>query len=204
VNKQLFKIPISSKGKDIIFLANLAGGYKHIVIWLITNVWPLIKNNHDIGKLVVIGKNAPDYLKIILKKDESIQYIEYVSNLKDAFIGKSVMIAPSFKNYGLINKVIESMAAGVPVVGDYGSFNGIPNFRNNIHGIIAKDSKSMAEEIIALIGSPQKRENMAIAARNLVRLHFEWDKRIDELDKKIRSIIGKKDFSHSKKTEIYL
>ena len=52
-------------------------------------------------------------------------YTQFVDNLQDIYIGKTISIAPIFKDYGFINKVAESMASGLIVIGDSSAFNSI-------------------------------------------------------------------------------
>ena len=98
------------------------------------------------------------------------------------------MLSPVFKGYGLINKVVESMAAGVPVIGTADSFNGMPDFANGRHGIVVNNADSFIEESLKLLGNPMKRKDIAFAARALVRDKFSWDDRIETLVKRIELI----------------
>ena len=98
------------------------------------------------------------------------------------------MLSPVFKGFGLINKVVESMAAGVPVVGTSGSFNGISEFNNGQHGIISNNVDSFIAETSKLLTNPKKRRDIANSARALVRKNFSWEDRISAILKKIEKI----------------
>lgn len=196
VDDVLFKIPINSIGRDIIFLASLEGEYRDVLLWIIKNVWKIIKSNRSDIRFFVIGKKAPVSLCQKMKKDERIIYIEYIPNISDIFKGKAIMLAPVFKNYGLINKVVESMAAGVPVIGDSGSFNGIPEFENRRHGIIVNDSITMARSVLELLDSPERHFNIAHSARTLIKKHFSWNDRIAKLNKRFELLMQKDRYVH--------
>ncbi|MBW2661223.1 MAG: glycosyltransferase [Deltaproteobacteria bacterium] len=188
VNESLFQLPIEYRSQNILFLGALEGGYKKVLSWIIENIWSIIRCVRGNASFFIIGKGASTELRNLMLKDNHIIYSEYVPDICDVFREKAVMLAPVFKNYGLINKVIESMAAGVPVVGDSGSFNGIPGFENGHHGIIAKNAQDMAQAALNVLGSPQSHLKIARSARALVLKHFSWQDRIHTIIKKLESL----------------
>ena len=161
VNDDLFNLPIMNDGKDILFLGILNNGYGKSLEWLINNVWPKIRITHKETRLYVVGRGASDRLRLRMDEDNHIIYTEYLPNICDVFKNKAIMLAPVFKGFGLINKVVESMAAGVPVVGTSGSFNGISGFTNGRHGIVANNADSFAKETLKLFANPTKRRDIA-------------------------------------------
>jgi glycosyltransferase involved in cell wall biosynthesis len=187
VNDSLFDLPIRTDGKDILFLGILRNGYGKSLEWLLNNVWPKLQQAHTDKRLHVVGRGASDRLRTRMDGD-NIAYSEYIPNICDIFKNKIIMLSPVFKGYGLINKVIESMAAGVPVIGTADSFNGLPEFKNGQHGIVAKDANSFIEESIKLLANQQKRKDIAIEARILIRNKFSWDDRIESIVKRIEFI----------------
>ncbi|MFV9644337.1 MAG: glycosyltransferase family 4 protein [Desulfobacterales bacterium] len=192
VNELLFKIPIGYVNKDLLLLGNLESEYREVISWVVQKVWPRIKSAKHEARFFIIGKKDGSTLCRTIDSDSRIVHKEYEEDIRKVFRQKAVMLAPVFKAYGLINKVIESMAAGVPVVGDSGSFNGIPGFENGRHGIIAKDAKVMADSVIALLDSHQKSTEMARAARNLVKKHFSWQDRINMINERLDTFLKKR------------
>lgn len=192
VNERLFTLPISSRATDILFLGMLNGMYKKNLHWFLDQVWPTVKKICPITQFHVIGRNPSSDLYDILKADSRIIYREFVPDICDAFNAKAVMIAPIFKNYGIINKVVEAMAAGVPVVGDAGCFNGIPGFKDGIHGYVANDPKDMAFAITTILNSSNVRKNTAVSARKLVLKHFCWPQRIEAIYARLQDLQSKK------------
>ena len=192
VNDDLFDLPIMNDGKDILFLGILNNGYGKSLEWLMNNVWPKIRKAHKDTRLCVVGRGASDQLRLRMAEDNHITYTEYLPNICEVFKNKVVMLAPVFKGYGLINKVIESMAAGVPVVGDSGCFNGISEFTDGRHGIVANDADSFAKETLKLLANPKKRRDIADSARALVRKNFSWEDRIEDIVKRIELIKSRK------------
>jgi len=189
VNTVLFGIPLGEPGKDILFVGDLSGVYSQVILWLLDKVWPRIRVMQRDTKLFVIGKSPSSTLRRKMLLDDRVVHTEYSADICDVFRQKGVMLAPVFKNYGLINKVIEAMAAGVPVVGDRGCFNGISGFENGTHGIIANDAVSMANSINKLLDSTRLRHNISKAARELVKSLFVWEERISKINTNLVSLL---------------
>jgi len=192
VNDDLFDLPIVTDGKDLLFLGILGNGHSKSLDWLMNNVWPKIRKTYKETRLNVVGRGASDNLRLRMAKDPHITYTEYLPDICDVFKNKSIMLSPVFKGYGLINKVVESMAAGVPVVGTLGSFNGISEFTNGQHGIVANDSDSFVKEALNLFANSMKRRDIADSARTLVKKNFSWEDRIQAIVKRIDLIKSRK------------
>ena len=201
VNDVLFSIPIYPDNKDILFLGRLTGIYSDVAIWLIEKVWPIIRTAQTETRFYIIGYGASRKLVQKIKQDSRIAYNEYLPNIKDIFKGKAVTLAPVFKGYGTINKIIESMAAGVPVVSDDGGFNGINNFKDNRHGIVAIGPKSMANAVKCLMDSTEKYLDIAHSARDLIKRQFSWEDRIKVIEKKLRFHVKQKKYMRTKKMQ---
>jgi glycosyltransferase involved in cell wall biosynthesis len=191
-NDDLFDLPIINDSKDILFLGILNNGYGKSLEWLMNHVWPEIRKAHKDIILHVVGRGASDDLRSRMDMDNHITYTEYLPNICDVFKNKGVMLAPIFKGFGLINKVVESMAAGVPVIGTSDSFNGITEFSNGQHGVIANDADSFIEETLKIFAHQTKRRDIADSARAIIKRNFSWDDRIRTIVKRIELIKRRK------------
>ena len=193
VNDDLFDLPIINDGNDILFFGILSNGYSKSLEWLLNNVWPKIRKTYKDTRLYVVGRGASDRLRFRMAQDSHITYREYMLIICEVFKNRIIMLAPVFKGFGLINKVIESMAAGVPVVGTTGSFNGISEFTNGQHGVVADDADNFVTETLKLLADPMKRRDIAESARALIKKKFSWEDRIRTIVKRIELIKNRKE-----------
>ena len=131
---------------------------------------------------MVVGKGSSDQLLDKVSCDNSIEYKTFIPDIIDVYKGKSVSVLPVFKGFGLINKVIESMAAGIPVVGDKSSFNGIDGFIDGTHGMVSEDNIGMANNVVKLLQDSNKKLEIADQARKLVRQQFGWTDRVEKVN----------------------
>lgn len=189
VDSGLFSVSAEKSGKNLVFVGSLRG-YGPIVEWLVAHVWPAVSERYPDATMTIIGRGASERLRHCIENAPGVSHVPFLEDLQDVYRNRMVAVLPVRKSWGLINKVIESMAAGVPVVGDAGSFNSIPDFQDHVHGIIASDAGSMAREVTALLDDEKKRAELAGAARSLVRKHFAWKDRIDRAEQRILELSG--------------
>jgi len=76
---------------------------------------PLIRNQEPKARLVVVGEGASNFIKGLLH-DHDVDYRGYVEDLRDVYQQSRVYVAPINSGGGIRTKIIEAMAAGVPVV----------------------------------------------------------------------------------------
>lgn len=180
VNQDLFKANSPGKPvKNIIFVAHLSRGNLIYLKDFIDQAWNLIHKKipavefHIVGK---VGKEA-EQLKNSLKHRQNIIFHGYVKDLNSAYENCAIAVAPVNKNFGLINKAIEAMAAGLAVIGFNNTFSGIKEGKNEQHYLVAKDYSHMAKLIIELIDNEDKLRNLQNNAHQLALDHYTWDSR---------------------------
>jgi len=185
VNDILLVLPIETAAQKLLFLGSMTGAYRENMLWFLENVWPTIKQACPGVQFTIVGKCPCPILLQKMNNDENIRHESYVADISNVFKDVAVMVSPVFKNYGLINKVVEAMAAGVAVVGDSGSFNGISGFQSHTHGVMADQPADMAAAVIDLLHSPLRRVEMGKSGRELVRENFDWSRRIQTVRERL-------------------
>jgi glycosyltransferase involved in cell wall biosynthesis len=176
VSEHYFELPLA-KGPYVIFVAELSGEYDPIAKWLIKEVWPKVRAAHRSHQLLVVGRGASTSLIDLMQATEGVVHRAFVQDLASVYQESSVAVSPVFKGFGLINKTVEAMACGLPVVGGLAAFNGIRGFQPNVHGLVCQNPK--ADEFIvaiqSLLDQPGLRAEIGIAARRLLAGQFRWD-----------------------------
>ena len=102
----------------------------------------------------------------------------YVEKLADAYSGCGIAIVPINKTCGILNKAIEAMAAGLVAIGFESSFSGIPQAKNGLHYISARDYPDMGRSIVDVIYDIDKRCSIQKEAHSMARKHYSWDDRL--------------------------
>lgn len=114
VNEKLQKCQY--KGVDsnvLLFMTHLQGARKMEHNWFISKVWPIIRKNTDM-ELWIVGTQSDivyDWMK-----DERVKALGFVDSLESLFDSVCISVLPSFHHSGYINRLYDSIVAGVPVV----------------------------------------------------------------------------------------
>lgn len=176
----LFDIPSSNQQQlDIIFVATLTGAHLKGLQRFLSLSWPIVRRHHPKIRLFVVGKIGPDARR--LQEDyrtvQEVTFTGYVPHLSDVYRMCGIAIAPVDQNCGLVNKVIEAMAAGLAVVGFEKTFAGIPQGKPGVHFVQTADYESMGHDIAKLIANQARCQDLKRAGRELARRYYSWSSR---------------------------
>jgi glycosyltransferase involved in cell wall biosynthesis len=157
---------------------------------LINDVWPNIKKEYSDAKLWIVGRLIPQRLVQLSKENPDIEITESIADARDAYQGASIMVTPIKGSGGTRLKILEAMAAGLPIVSTSIGVAGL-NLTNGRHAIIADDSKMLAEETVKLLKNPKLAEKIGKAGQEFVSKRYDWkmivqihDRIYDELTSK--------------------
>lgn len=192
VDDAFFNVPLEKPDLCCTFVGGISGEYLRRARWLVDEVWQPIKLAFPDAKFTISGKcKNEEMLKLFADRD--VNHRQFVEDPQDLYSGQGVLLAPIFKGYGLINKVVQSMAAGTIVIGDPTAFNAIPGFVAGEHGIVADSPSQFVKLLTQVFESPEQFEKIRSAARQLMREHFQWETRYHELQSRLRSLSGDND-----------
>lgn len=114
-------------GPTVVFVGDLRGKLYQKNLLKFLEYWVDVQRCVPEATLRIVGGHSnvdADFLRQV-KQYKNVILTGFVKDLRDAYAGARVAIAPIFKQYGFINKVAEAAAMGVPVLGDKSAFNGI-------------------------------------------------------------------------------
>lgn len=184
IRADLFSINSSLQSGKISFVAELSGEYAPVAAWLITEVWPLIIEKLPDLKLLIVGKGADSKLLGLIQKSVNVNYISFVDDISDLYKDSSIVLSPIFKGYGLINKTLEAMASGIPVVGGTAAFNGIVGFENGRDGILCQSNSAteFSKAVVSLASNLELRQGIGKSGRILVKDQFRWESSVGKIE----------------------
>lgn len=189
VDPALFDLPLESRLNSMIFVGALHGVYGERLNWFVKQVLCQVRKTHPDLKMFVVGKGADEKLRKTLKVN-SVNYTPYVESIKKIYADHAILVAPIFKGFGLINKVVEAMSAGCLVIGDNTAFNGIDGFKAGVHGLVADDYEDFQVKICDCLRSVNYYIGIREKARELVLAKFSWQSRYEILQEQIKNLIS--------------
>lgn len=144
------------------------------IAWFIHEIWPTIRRRNPDVRLTVVGGGLPRDLLSVVKRDDRVDYLGFVDDVK-AVVGSAwVSVVPIRIGSGSRLKILESMALGTPVVTTTIGCEGIA-VKVDQQVLIADHPGEFADRVLNLLEDPTRRRSLAAAARRLVEANYAWD-----------------------------
>jgi glycosyltransferase involved in cell wall biosynthesis len=171
------------------------GNFRHTpniegIMYFLKDIWPLMKQRIPDVKLYIIGQKPPEMLRE-LEKSEPIVVTDFVEDLREYYNRCAVFIAPIRVGSGTRLKILEAMAAGIPVVSTTVGAEGIKGVDGR-HIFIADTPEAFTAKTYELITNAEKREKIVSSARKLVEDTYDWRIIVKKLDASYRLALEQK------------
>jgi glycosyltransferase involved in cell wall biosynthesis len=133
-------------------------------IWFATKVWPLIRTRRPDARLTLVGRNPTPAVRAVAVSDPSIEVTAAVPDVRPYLWDAAVGIAPLFEARGVQNKVLEAVAAGLPMLVTPAVDMGLPGQVRRAC-LVASDIEAYASSVLALLElMPEGRRRVAECA----------------------------------------
>ncbi len=164
----------------LIFVGNLNVFHNvDAVKFLVQDIWPLIREKTLKCKLYIVGAGESRELHNLAQKPDVV-LAGFVRNLNEVLNQASVFVAPLRFSAGVQNKVLEAMAAGVPVVTTNNVNSGLgAEIGREI--LVADEAQGIAEQVIILLKDLQFRRELGLAGRRFVERHYSWQAAVQRM-----------------------
>lgn len=140
-------------------------------IALARGVLPLVQAGVPGARALVIGRDPTSDVRRLARPD--VEVTGAVDDIRQALGAIAVYVAPMHLGSGIKNKVLEAMAAGLPVVSTSAALEGIGDGPGVIRADTAAD---MAAAVVRLLRNPEERHRVGAAARERAVRDFGWDR----------------------------
>jgi len=142
------------------------------------------------AKLWIVGNAPTSQVFEYQKKDNSITVTGGIPDIRDAFNGAHILIAPVFSGKGTRYKILEAMASKTPIVATNTAVEGL-GVQYEKHVLTQDTSEGIAQEAIRLLTNPELRKTLSENGWQFVKDNYDWNEISQKLDTIYRSI-GKK------------
>ena len=165
------------------------------VQFLLQQVWPLVKKKVPGVKLWVVGNAPTSEVLAYQEQDSDVTVTGGIPDIRDAFKGAHVLVAPVFSGKGTRYKILEAMASGTPIVATSIAVEGL-GVAHEQEILIANTPQEMADQIARLLANPQLRQRLATAGKKYVTQNYDWKLISKQLDSVYRQL-GKGEYDHT-------
>ena len=177
------------ESRTVLFLGN----YEYApnvdaVEWALSDIAPRVWARAPDVRFRICGHGMP---QVWAKRfpDPRIEWRGYVPDLTEVQSHSAVFMAPLRFGGGSKLKVLEAMAAGLPVVSTREGLSGLPVIDGR-HALIADSAESMAQGLLQALDHPEAACAMGLAARTLVQAEFDWSAVAAQLERVHASVLA--------------
>ncbi|MBN1400018.1 MAG: glycosyltransferase [Anaerolineae bacterium] len=142
------------------------------MLWFFRRVWPLVRRQSPEARLYVVGK-SPHAALAALQTAPGVHVTGYVEEILPYFGGGDVYIVPLRIGGGTRLKVLEAMAAGLPLVTTSLGAEGIA-ITPGVNARVADTPEAFAQAILDLLADPGQGRALGAAARRFALEHYDW------------------------------
>lgn len=150
---------------------------------LIDEVWPTIHKEEPDAKLWIVGRRIPEKIVKLAEERDDVEITESIEDARDAYLAATVMVTPIKGAGGTRLKILEAMAAGLPIVSTSVGVAGL-DLKNGKHALVSDSMSGLAKEAIKIIRNKKMAEKMGKEGQKFVKDNFDW-KAISKLHKPI-------------------
>ena len=152
------------------------------------NVLPRLQARRPRTKLLIVGADpSPEVKK--LERLPGVTVTGSVPDVRPHLRSSALMVAPLNIARGTQNKILEAMAAGVPVVTSKVAAGGVDAVAGE-HFLTAQTHEEHAAAVLRILDDDEERARLAAAGRARMLSHHAWDRSMQRLDRIIERCLS--------------
>jgi len=158
------------------------------VLFFLREIHEIIRKTWPAFKFTVVGGNPPP--SITRYRSDDIEITGYVEDVRPYMWGASLFVVPLRMGGGTRFKIVEAMAAGVPVVSTRLGAEGIPVVDGQ-ELLLADEPEAFAGAVGKVFSNPGLAESLSNAGLSFVRRHFDWSVVGEQLNSALEAVVKK-------------
>jgi sugar transferase (PEP-CTERM/EpsH1 system associated) len=151
------------------------------------DIWPAVRREVPEAQFVVVG-SRPTKEVVALGRNPEVTVTGFVDDVRPLIRKAGVAVTPLRMGGGILNKVLEAMAMGVPLVASSIAVHGLA-VESGVHLFIAHDDAEFAAAVTRLLLEPELRTRMAMAARKYVATSHQWRAIVQRYEAELRRAV---------------
>jgi glycosyltransferase involved in cell wall biosynthesis len=166
--------PAVPPGPNVLFVGAMWREYNvQGVTWFLDNVWPKVQDAVPASRFYIVGSRPTP--EIQARHDgERVIVTGFVDDLAPWYASAALFVSPMLVAGGLLQKVVDAMGMGVPVVATSPSNHGLSAIPGE-HLCVADAPEPFAEAVITLLRDPQRRAALATTGQHFIQTHYDPD-----------------------------
>lgn len=160
--------PAISAPPRVLFVGALDVATNHAAVrWLLEQVWPLVAERTPEATLVIVGRRpTPDVVRDV-GRASGVELHADVPDLRPFLEDATVAVNPAVTGSGVNIKIVEYMAAGLPVVSTSFSTRGLA-LRPEVDLRVSDEPDAFADALVSLLNDHEAAAELGLAGRRRV------------------------------------
>ena len=154
-------------------MTHLDGGRSGESEWFITKVWPRITERLPGAMLLIVGR-PPKHIPAFIENNRNIIINGFADDLVQLFNSVRLVVVPTFHGTGLINRIADALAAGLPVVSTPQAIATFPGLKHGVHVLSAKKAEAFADAVVRLYNDEALRRTLSQQGRIYAQQFPDW------------------------------
>jgi glycosyltransferase involved in cell wall biosynthesis len=144
-------------------------------IFFANRIWPRVRSKLDGAELTIVGAN-PGPAVLALEELPGVKVTGMVPDVRPFYRDALAAVVPLRTGGGTRLKILEAMAAGVPVLSTPLGAEGLEVVdEENILLADSGDAEGWADRLASLADSPTRRAQLIAAGLRLVQGRYDWE-----------------------------
>ena len=169
-----------------VFVGNLSSfANSDAALFMLREVFPAVRAELADAALDVVGVQPPPAVRAFHGAD-GVNVTGAVDDVRPWVERAAVSLCPVRVAGGVQNKILESLALGVPVVTSLEGFEGV-GARGEEDGVVVADGPAeLARACVALMRDPARRGELGRRGAAFIARHYDWDRQVALLEALLR------------------
>jgi sugar transferase (PEP-CTERM/EpsH1 system associated) len=166
------------------------------VCYFADRIFPLVREKIPDARFLIVGSDPSRRVRN-LESIPGVVVTGHVADVRSYLKESAISVAPLRIARGTQNKILESMAMGVPVVTTPQAAKGI-QATPGVHMLVADDAPAFAQKVIQALTNERLRKNLASAALKHLESAHAWPTSMKILDNLLEQAMEENDRTSSR------
>ena len=158
-------------------------------MYLAQEVLPIVRRSFPRATCTIVGANPDRRIRSLSR--EFVTVTGTVDEVRPYLQSSDVGVYPILTGAGMQNKVLEAMAAGLPVVTTPFVLEGVP-VQPGTQVLVGATAPEIARQVVRILGSRELSARLSLSGRMHVQASFGWLSSVDTLDRLLQAVVSAK------------
>ncbi len=151
-------------------------------IYFSKEIFPIVLKEVPEAKFYIVGQNPPYRVRSLASNN--IKVTGFVKDIKEEYLKSAINVAPMRFGAGTLNKIIESLVLGIPVIATPIAIEGFPNKLKEMINV-ASDSREFAKQVIRFLKFPALREEFMELDKSVIKEMLSWENIVSQFENEL-------------------